>query len=117
MFRGRAPRGKERNGDGPPSIHGCRLHMSLLPDRFQMAMAVVDIQPVRAVDDAEALRISNKIDEELKVCFIPTESHDEARGVLLLLEILYGVLIICFRSNANSYDGGKLSRRMSKVCY
>ena len=32
-----------------------------------MAMAVVDIQPVRAIDEAEALRVSNKIDEELKV--------------------------------------------------
>ena len=45
----------------------CRQDISLLPDRSAMAMAVVDIQPVRAIDDAEALRISNKIDEELKV--------------------------------------------------
>lgn len=27
-----------------------------------------DLQPVRRIDDAEAQRISNKIDEELKVC-------------------------------------------------
>ena len=47
----------------------CALFSSVSLPAHQMAVATPynDLQPVRKMDDAEALRISQKIDEELKV--------------------------------------------------
>lgn len=83
------------------------LHPSQHPQSYEMPVATSfnDLQPVRAVDEAEALRISNKIDEDLKVRLLPCLAHHTT----------------CFdghaqRSSASSFGDGKHSRRKSKVC-
>ena len=43
-----------------------------------------DLQPVRRIDEAEAQRISNKIDEDLKVCLCRDVSGTMATNLMIL---------------------------------